>query len=92
MILNPSKSLAQGYEPHQITAKDGGVYLGFIESSDKEKLVIRDMAMQRKEIAASDVSENVPSETSLMPPGLVDSLTENELAALLSYLEALSKH
>ncbi|RYD25624.1 MAG: c-type cytochrome, partial [Verrucomicrobiaceae bacterium] len=50
MILNPSKSLAQGYEPHQITVKDGGVHLGFIETADKEKLVMRDMAMQRKEI------------------------------------------
>lgn len=92
MILNPSKSLAQGYEPHQISTKDGGGYLGFIESSDKEKLVIRDMAMQRKEIPARDVLANVPLETSLMPPGLADNLTEKEFAALLSYLEALSKH
>jgi putative membrane-bound dehydrogenase-like protein len=92
MILNPSKSLAQGYEPHQITTKDGGVHLGFIETSDKDQLVIRDMAMQRKEIRAGDVTENLPLETSLMPPGLVDGLTEKELAALLAYLESLSDH
>ncbi|MBX3739706.1 MAG: ThuA domain-containing protein [Akkermansiaceae bacterium] len=92
MILNPSKSLAQGYEPHQITTKDGGVHLGFIETADKEKLVVRDMAMQRKDIRAGDVTENLALETSLMPPGLVDSLTEKELAALLAYLEALAAH
>ncbi|WAC18557.1 ThuA domain-containing protein [Luteolibacter sp. SL250] len=92
MILNPSKSLAQGYEPHQITTKDGGVHLGFIETADKEKLVVRDMAMQRKDIRAGDVTENLALETSLMPPGLVDSLTEKELAALLAYLESLAAH
>lgn len=92
MILDPSKSLAQGYEPHQITTKGGAAYVGFIESSDKDKLVVRDMAMTRTEIPAAEVSSNQAMEMSLMPPGLVANLSEKEFAALLSYLEALSQH
>ena len=92
MVLSPSKSLAQGYEPHHIVTKGGQEYIGFISSSDNEGIVLRDMAMQQVKITASEVTKNEPLETSLMPIGLADSLTEKEFAALLSYLQSLSNH
>lgn len=92
MVLFPSKSLAQGYEPHHLVTKAGVEYLGFISTADKDSLELRDMAMQRVNIAASEVAKNEALETSLMPAGLADNLTEKEFASLLSYLQSLGGH
>jgi putative membrane-bound dehydrogenase-like protein len=90
-ILFPSKSFAQGFEPQHLSTKNGD-YIGFIKSEDQETIVLRDMAMTETRLSTKDVTKREPLETSLMPAGLAGSLTEKEFAALLAYLESLTKH
>jgi putative membrane-bound dehydrogenase-like protein len=91
-ILSPSKSFAQGYEPYRIVRRDGSESIGFIKLEDKETVVVRDMALAETRIPQADVAKKEALPTSLMPVGLVGSLTEKEFAALLAYLESLTKH
>lgn len=90
-ILFPSKSFAQGYEPQHLSTKSGE-YIGFIKSEDKETIVLRDMALTETHLSTKEVTKREQLETSLMPMGLAGSLTEKEFAALLAYLESLTKH
>ena len=56
-----------------------------------DKVVIRNVAAQEIQIAATDIAERRKSEKSLMPEGLAANLTVKELASLITYLESLPK-
>jgi hypothetical protein len=51
--------------------------------------VIRDIAGTETKLTKSAIANRSALEGSVMPPGLVDSLTLQELASLLAYLDTL---
>ena len=97
-IVDPSSEINKKYLNHQIVLKSGRVLSGVIvqESPGELKVVtnlLNPNAFTR--IARTDIEEMLPSTVSAMPQGLVDVLTEREIAALTSFLEnaaRLPKH
>ena len=91
-ILEPNKSIAQGFATNTITLKDGSVHMGFVTLEAADKVVLRNIASQEITINTADIAKREKSETiSLMPAGLADSLGLQDFASLLDYLEALAK-
>ena len=91
-ILEPSKTIAQGFATNSITLKDGSVQVGFVTLEAADKVVLRNIASQEITINTADIAKRDKSETiSLMPPGLVGNLSLQDFASLLDYLEALAK-
>lgn len=88
-ILDPNKSIAQGFVTHQFTMKDGSTRMGFVTREGADVVAIRDIAGQPQEIRMADVAKRDHLTTSLMPPGLMGGFTVRDLAGLLDYLEAL---
>ena len=90
-IIDPGKTVSQGFITNLITTKDGGQHMGFVTFESPEKLTIRNLAAQETTIAVADITNRTKLPTSMMPPGLVDQLTVREFASMLDYLEALAK-
>jgi putative membrane-bound dehydrogenase-like protein len=91
-IIEPNKTIAQGFATNTITLKDGSVQMGFVTLEAADKVVLRNIASQEITINTADIAKREKSETiSLMPPGLAGTLTLQDFASLLDYLEALSK-
>ena len=90
-ILVPNKTIAQGFATHQFELKDGTEIEGFVTLEAADKVTVRNVLAQEITILIKDIAKREKVEKSLMPEGLVASLTVKELASLLDYLEGLSK-
>jgi putative heme-binding domain-containing protein len=90
-ILEPNKTIAQGFATNVITLKDGTMQMGFVTDEQGEKVTMRDIASQEHTLAKGDIAKRETLPTSMMPPGLMGNSTVHEMASLLSYLESLVK-
>jgi putative heme-binding domain-containing protein len=91
-ILQPSKSIAQGFSGQIFTMKNGTFLAGFVVREAATVVTVRNAAAQeftfsKNEISKREVLENV----SLMPPALVANLGIEEFGSLLRYLEELAE-
>ncbi len=90
-ILDPNKTIAQGFATEVIKLKDGSQQVGFITLESADNVKLRNVTSAEFTFATKDIAERVKLPISVMPPGLVDKLTVREFASLLDYLEALVK-
>ena len=91
-ILEPNKTIAQGFATNTVNLKNGVTHIGFVTFEGDDKLVLRNIASHEVSITTADIAKREKSETvSLMPPGLVNSLSVQDFASLLDYLESLAK-
>ncbi|MCB1061386.1 MAG: discoidin domain-containing protein [Verrucomicrobiae bacterium] len=90
-ILDPNKTIAQGFTSAMITLKDGTMGMGFVTDESGDKVTIRDIASQEHSYLKADIAKRDTLPTSMMPPGLMNNFSVFEMASLVDYLEALSK-
>jgi putative heme-binding domain-containing protein len=83
-IINPSASLAFGYEPWMISTQSGSYY-GFL-MADAKQIILKDLTGKRNNIKASDVTSRVQQKNSLMPEPTSMGLKEKDLSDLTGYL------
>lgn len=86
-IINPSASLAFGYEPWMISTHAGSYY-GFL-MADAKQIILKDLTGKRNTIKASDVTSRVQQKNSLMPEPSSMGLKEKDLSDLTGYLLSL---
>jgi putative heme-binding domain-containing protein len=87
-ILYPSASFARGYEPVVIRTRAGQVHSGILRNNDLPDEVVLASDRDETRIPRRDIVEMQPGTVSLMPQGLTDQLTQQELADLLAFLKA----
>ncbi len=90
-ILQPNKTIAQGFHTIQITRRSGGTITGFVVQEAADAVSIRDITTQQTRIPTSDIGSRARVEVSLMPEGLTGNLTVTEFASLLDYIESLGR-
>jgi putative heme-binding domain-containing protein len=90
-ILDPNKTIAQGFATNVFTLKDGTMNMGFVTDESGDKVTLRNIAAQEFTYKKSDITKRDTMPASIMPPGLVMNLTVKEFASLLDYLESLAK-
>ena len=90
-IVRPSAGINFGYETWQIDMKDGSTLLGIIASRTKDEIEIKYPAGMIQKIKTTDVKtiRNLPE--SMMPEGMHNSFSKQELADLIDYLATLKK-
>jgi putative membrane-bound dehydrogenase-like protein len=91
MILNPNKTLAQGFVTNFFTLKNGDPVMGFVVSESATEVTIRNQTGAEQKIPVADIAGREKLPTSLMPPGLMNQMTVKDFASLLDYLEKLAK-
>ncbi|HEV8002952.1 MAG TPA: c-type cytochrome, partial [Planctomycetaceae bacterium] len=88
-IIYPSQVISDQYRMVQVETKEGQVYVGMpipgVKKSDKLVLLMSDTT--RLEIPKSRIEEETASKISVMPAGLLDPLSLQEVADLLAFLE-----
>jgi putative heme-binding domain-containing protein len=89
-ILRPSAKIAQGFETYQFTMTDGKLFQGFVVSESARSVLIREATGAQRELKRADVESRVMLQQSMMPDGLVNNLTPEELASLIAYLQSLT--
>jgi putative heme-binding domain-containing protein len=85
-ILKPNASISQGFASIQITTNDGKFYMGFVTAETAQELSIRDIAGNATKLEKKNIKERKELENSMMPSGLANSLSYEELASLVTYL------
>ena len=90
-IVDPGKTIAQGFATELFTLKDGTQQMGFVTLESADLIKVRNIAAEEFTWKTADIAKREKLPNSLMPPGLVSGLTVREFASLLDYLESLSK-
>lgn len=88
-ILDPNKSIAQGFATNIFILDDGRAITGFVVVEAANHVVIRDATGAEHDLAMDAIEERTTSPVSVMPAGLVDDLTAAEFAALVDYVVSL---
>ena len=90
-ILHPSAGIAFGYEGWEINMKDGSVKSGIVASKTETDLQLNYPGGSKEEIKMSDVKTLKRLKESLMPAGLHQNMSAEQLASLLDYLASAKK-
>ncbi len=88
-ILFPSARLEQSYQPTRVLTLDGQVYNGIVKNTSTSKTLELQLAADKTiSIPTSEIERQEASQVSIMPAGMHELLTPDELADLLALLES----
>ena len=69
---------------------DGKAYAGFVVSERAKSVIIRETTGVQRELKLVDIESRTIQKVSMMPEGLANNLTPEQLADLIAYLQSLS--
>jgi len=87
-IVFPSASFVRSYEPVVVTTKDGKAINGLIRKDASDEITLATGINQEVRIARIDIEDIQPSRVSIMPAGLDQQFSPQELADLVAFLKA----
>ncbi|PYJ02956.1 MAG: dehydrogenase [Verrucomicrobia bacterium] len=87
-IVYPSASFVRSYEPYVVTTKSEETYTGVLRKDAADEVVLATGADTEVHVGRDDIRDMHPGSVSLMPAGLDQQLTKQELADLLAFLKA----
>lgn len=85
-IRKPSEGIKSGHETEQITRTSGDIVVGRLLDSTNSDLTLVSMGNIQVRIPRTDIAGQVSLERSLMPEGLTDDLSEQQVNDLLAFL------
>lgn len=88
-LLAPSKVIAEGYKAWSLRLKSAATQIGFVLKRDGSSITFKSMTGETLVIPSSEIEKEQALPGSLMPEGLVQSLSAQEVADMVSYLGAL---
>jgi len=88
-LLTPSAAMEAGYRIFRVELESGDVIDAFFVSEDQEAIVVRQVGMLDRRIPKSEVVSTRYIRRSLMPEGLLDGLSDEQVRDLLGYLQSL---
>lgn len=86
-IVYPNVSFVRSYEPVIVTTKSDEEYSGVLRKDGADEIILATGPATEARIARSDINEMRPSQVSVMPGGLDEQLTKQELADLVAFLK-----
>ncbi|MBX6312248.1 MAG: HEAT repeat domain-containing protein [Isosphaeraceae bacterium] len=87
-IVFPSASFVRSYEPVVVATQDGQVYSGVLKKDAADEVVLVTSATEEARIPRDRIEAMRPGTVSVMPAGLDQQLTPQELADLVAFLKA----
>ena len=88
-ILNPSAAIGYNFRTTIVSTADGRTASGLAVEDTPDRLVLKSSDGSRVVLNARDVEERATSDVSLMPEGLAETMTDQELVDLLAFLSGL---
>src|SRR5262249_36008444 len=88
-ILDPNKDVSPRYRPTRVATTDGKAVVGMVIYEATDGVILQTGPDTTVRIAGGDIESRRQLDTSLMPTGLLDKLTDREVADLVAYLRML---
>ncbi|MGC6565338.1 MAG: c-type cytochrome [Akkermansiaceae bacterium] len=88
-ILTPNAQMESGYYRHDLILKDGSKVSGSLVQETEETLSIQPVGTGIQIIPRTNVAEHQVTKSSLMPEGLIDHLSAQQVSDLFTYLRTL---
>ena len=86
-IVYPSASFVRSYEPMVVVTRSGEDYSGVLRRDSPEEVLLVTGPEAEVRIARADITEMRPGAVSVMPGGLDEQLSRQELADLVAFLK-----
>ncbi len=90
-ILDPSAGIAFGYEAWEVELKNGDEAFGLLASETNDEIAIKAQSGIVTRYKKSDVQSRIKLKTSIMPNGLAQLMSQQDLVDLVEYLSSLKK-
>ena len=90
-ILSPSSAIGYSFRSLVLALADGRVITGLPVEETADRLVLKTAEGQRVTVPIRSIEERRTSDVSLMPEGLAQTMTDQELVDLLAYLTTLKQ-
>lgn len=87
-VMFPSASFVRSYEPVLVATADGEEHAGIIRSEGAEEILLAAGPELELRLPRATITGIRPGQSSLMPSGLAEQLTPQELADLIAFLKA----
>ena len=87
-ILDPSAEIREGYAAVEVDTRDGRTLAGFLTERDERVTTLRGLDGQDQVLPAAEVLSVRPTGRSLMPEGLLDGLTDDQLRDFFAFLRS----
>jgi putative heme-binding domain-containing protein len=88
-IVFPSASFVRSYEPTQFLLKDGRSINGLVRKETASDILLQTGVNKEERIAKADIESRQTSTVSVMPAGMEQQLSPQELADLLEFLQSM---
>jgi putative membrane-bound dehydrogenase-like protein len=88
-IVFPSATFARGFEPYVVTTVQGQTFTGVMARETADAIFLVDATRSETRIPRGSIEAIVPGKVSIMPQGLDQQLTRQELADLVAFLRSL---
>jgi putative heme-binding domain-containing protein len=88
-VLYPSASVGQGYETYVIQTSGGQTVTGLVTRRTADAIFLRTPDQKDIRLATADIEQMKPSPVSIMPAGLENTMTNDQLRDLIAYLRSL---
>jgi putative membrane-bound dehydrogenase-like protein len=87
-ILDPNGDIQDDYKMEIITTRDGRTYIGNISTENNRQVVLRVVGQDQVTINTSNIQSRETAAKSMMPEGLLQTLTDQEVIDLIAYLQS----
>lgn len=90
-IINPNSGVSMGFETTQVQTKNGTVAIGIVRSETNDDIVLALPGGATNKFTKREIAKREKLTTSLMPSGLNQALSQQDLVDMVEYLVSLKK-
>ncbi|UUO07168.1 DUF1080 domain-containing protein [Blastopirellula sp. J2-11] len=90
-VLTPSAAIEGGYRNYQVVTIAGQIYAGLLVAEDESVVVIRQLNAPDRRIEKRNIQRGGFTNISVMPEGLLNALSDQEVSDLFRYLGSLKQ-
>jgi len=88
-LLTPNASMESAYHVFRVTMRDGGIREGFLVREEKDAVILRLPGAEDQRIPRGEVFDTRFLRRGMMPEGLLDTMTSQQVSDLFAYLMTL---
>jgi putative heme-binding domain-containing protein len=89
--VDPSVFIRKEYMSYEVRTRSGRVLFGLMAEQDTASVTLIDADYQKTRVQRTDIASIEESNVSIMPEGLLEKLTPQQLRDLFAYLQSPSK-
>ncbi|HYR59669.1 MAG TPA: c-type cytochrome, partial [Chthoniobacteraceae bacterium] len=88
-LITPNASMESAYHIFRVNLRDGGVREGFLVRDDKDAVILRLPGAEDQRIARAEIRDTKFLHRGMMPEGLLDTMTSQQVSDLFAFLFTL---